>query len=881
MGEVYRARDTRLGRTVAVKILPPQFSADPVRKQRFQREAKTISGLNHPHICVLYDVGQQDGIDYLVMECVEGETLAERLHKGPLPLEQVLRYGGQIAGALDRAHRSGVVHRDLKPGNIMLTATGVKLLDFGISKPTAPLATATTLTAATQQLPVTEQGIVVGTFQYMSPEQIEAKELDGRSDIFSLGAMLYEMLTGQRAFEGKSQLSVTSAILEKEPAPLSSIKPTTPPVLDHAIRRCLAKDAEERWQTARDLALELKWIAEPGTWAGIQPSAEKGKKGWPRMAWSTALLVTAALAVNAFLYWEKRPTVAAPVRFEIALPPNSIDFTISPNGQELAIIAPGPEGRYAVWVRALDSLETRVLRGTENMNGTPVFWSPDSRFIAFQAGAALKEIDISGGPPRAICDISSTVLGGDWNRDDTIIVGTTGNGILQVPAGGGVPTYITTTGGRNEIHAFPTFLPDGRHFIYLRAPQDAGVYGGSLGIQPEQQSSQRILATTLMAVYAPSEDGGGRLLFMSQGSLLAQSFDDRRMELLGDPVPVAERVGTFLLSANFSASASGVLAYRAGETATPVSGLAWYDRQGKELGEAGESGTFTYADLALSPNGTQVAATRIDPKAPGASERIWLLDLARGVSVPFTFDLAPDGSPVWSPDGNRVVYFASRAGGVGIYEKAANGAGKEQTLLGTTGNTKFPNDWSRDGRWLLYTERDAKTNGGLWVLPLKGDGSSAGAPMAIANTEFNEGEGQFSPHMRWIAYASDESGRQEIYVQPFPAPPGGGGETPISRDGGSQPRWRRDGKELFYLSPDGKVMAVEVTEGAVFKAGVPRPLFQARMSSLTSKAIPDVFQDVFQWDVSADGERFLIDTPKTSSEPLTVILNWTTDLKKQ
>ena len=559
----------------------------------------------------------------------------------------------------------------------------------------------------------------------------------------------------------------------------------TPPVLDHAIRCCLAKDAEERWQTARDLALELKWIGEPGTQAGIQASAEKGKKGWLWMAWSTALLVAAALAVNAILYWEKRPTVALPVRFEIALPPNSFNFTLSPNGQMLAIIAPGPDGRNTVWVHAMDSLETRVVRGTENVTGPPVFWSPDSRFIAFQTGTALKKIDISGGPPQAICDISSIVLGGDWNRNDTIIVGTTGNGILQVPAGGGAPSYLTTTAGRNEIHAFPTFLSDGRHFIYLRAPQNACVYAGSLGIHPEQQSSEQILATTIMPGYAPSEEGGrGRLLFMREGSLLAQSFDERRLELLGDPSLVAEQVGTFLLSANFSASASGALAYRAGKTAAPISELGWYDRQGKELGAAGERGAYTYLDLALSSDGRRVACTRINPKA-GPGENIWLLDLARGLGVPFTFDLAPDGSPVWSPDGERVAYSATRPGGVGIYAKTANGTGKEQTLLGASGFPKYSNDWSRDGHFLLYTQQDPKTNADLWVLPLTGDGKSAGVPTPIANSEFNEGQGQFSPDMHWIAYASDESGRPEIYVQPFPGPPGGGGKTPISQNGGS------------------------------------------------------------------------------------------------
>lgn len=873
MGEVYRARDTRLERSVAIKILPAQFSSDPVHKQRFEREAKTISHLNHPHICVLHDIGHQDGIDYLVMECVEGETLAKRLEKGPLTLEQVLKLGAQIADALDKAHRSGVVHRDLKPGNIMLTPTGAKLLDFGLAKPSAPLATAVTLTAAKQPSSVTEQGTIVGTFQYMSPEQIEGKELDGRSDIFSLGAVLYEMLTGQRAFQGKSQLSVASAILERDPAPISSIKPATPPVLDHSIRRCLAKDPEERWQTARDLALELRWMVESGGQIAVLGPASQREKGL-KLAWVGATLLTAVLALSALLYWGKRAPVAAPVRFEIPLPPGTLNFTLSPNGRQLAIQAPGPDGRKLIWVRALDSLETHPLSGTQDVLGPPVFWSPDSRFLAFQVGNKLKKIDISGGPPQAICDIAVSVVGGAWNREDTIIFGTVGDGIMRVSALGGVPTLLTTTGGRNEVHTFPSFLSDGHHFVYLRAPENPGIYVGSLDTKPEQQSSKRILATPLMAVYARSVGADtGRLLFMRDGTLMTQLFDERKLETVGEPVLVAEHVGSFLLSATFSVSASNVLTYRAG---TPLSGLGWYDRQGKDLGHAGETGTFAYTDLALSPEATRVATARVDPSA-GTSQEIWLLDLVRGVSVRFTFDVAPDFAPVWSPDGTRIAFSASRSAGTGIYEKSANGAGKEQPLVATTNDAKWPNDWSRDGRFLLYTQQHARTNADLWVLPLTASGTPSGTPAPFANTEFNESAGQFSPDTHWIAYASDESGRSEIYVQPFPVPAGGGSKTSVSRDGGNQPRWRRDGKELFYLSFDGKLMAVDVTEGREFKVGTPKPLFQAPATSIQSRTA----MSGWAWGVTSDGQRFLFDVVKTSSESLTAVLNWTAELKSK
>ena len=879
MGEVYRARDIRLDRTVAIKVLPKQLSNDPVSKQRFEREAKTISSLNHPHICVLYDVGHQEGIDYLVMECIEGESLAERLQKGPLPLDQVLKYGAQISFALDQAHRSGVVHRDLKPGNIMLTPTGAKLLDFGLAKPSAPLATAVTLTAAKQPSSVTEQGTIVGTFQYMSPEQIEGKELDGRCDIFSLGAVLYEMLTGQRAFQGKSQLSIASAILERDPAPISSITPATPPVLDHAIRRCLAKDPEERWQTARDLALELSWMAESGGQIAVLGPANKRKTGLQWLAWG-AVALSVAVALNAFLNWGKRPPVATPVRFEIPLPPGTLNFTLSPNGRQLAIQAPGPDGRKLIWVRALDSLETRPLPGTEDVLGPPVFWSPDSRFLAFQVGNKLKKIGISGGPPQAICDASVSIIGGAWNSEDTIIFGTVGNGIMRVSAAGGVPTLLTTIGGRNEVHTFPSFLSDGQHFVYLRAPENPGIYVGSLDTKPEQQSSKRILATSLMAVYAPSADTNkGRLLFMRDGTLMTQLIDERKLEAVGEPVMVAEHVGSFLLSANFSVSASGVLTYRAGKTATPLSTLRWYSRQGKDLGYASEPGIYAYTDLALSPEGTRVATTKVDPST-GSGQDIWLLDLTRGVSGRFTFDAAPDAAPVWSPDGATIAFSAAsavRPGATEIYQKAANSAGKEQPLVVTTKDSKFPNDWSRDGRFLLYTQQDARTKADLWVLPLTASGTPSGTPAPFANTEFSESAGQFSPDTHWIAYASDESGRSEIYVQPFPVPAGGGSKTSVSRDGGNQPRWRRDGKELFYLSFDGKLMAVDVTEGRVFKVGTPKPLFQAPATSIQSRT--DIHG--WAWDFTSDGQRFLFDAVKTSSESLTVVLNWTAELKSK
>ncbi len=459
MGEVYRALDTRLQRIVAVKILPSHLSENPEAKERFDREARTISSLNHPNICTLHDVGHQDGVDYLVMEYLEGETLASRLDKGALASDQVFKYGIEICEGLEMAHRTGIVHRDLKPGNVMLTQSGVKLMDFGLAKSLPSRASASSsltvsLSSPAANSPLTEKGMIVGTFQYMSPEQVQGKEVDGRSDIFSLGAVLYEMVTGKRAFEGKSQLSVAAAILENEPPPIRSVKPMTSPVLDHAIVCCLAKNPENRWQTARDLALELKWTAESGAHTGTPTAAGPRKTRREGLAWSLAVLLAVIVVLTTFLFRGQRPPVAPPVRFEVHLSAGTLNFTLSPNGRQLAFPASGTDGRNLVWIRALDSLKPRPLPGTENVLGPPVFWSPDSRFIAFQAGNKLKKIDISGGPPQDICDAFATVIGGAWNRDGIIIFGTVGNGIMQVPAAGGVPALLTTTGGATRFTHF-------------------------------------------------------------------------------------------------------------------------------------------------------------------------------------------------------------------------------------------------------------------------------------------------------------------------------------------------------------------------------------------------------------------------------------------
>jgi len=578
-----------------------------------------------------------------------------------------------------------------------------------------------------------------------------------------------------------------------------------------------------------------------------------------------AALITAA-SVSFIRVHDQAPT-AALGRFQIALPAGSLIFTLSPDGRNLAFIAPGLNGRTQfLWVRPMDSLEPHALPGTENALGP--FWSPDSRFVAFWAGGKLKKIDVTGGLPQIVCEAPAAVVGGTWNRDDVIVFGD--GRIMRVSAAGGVAAPLTAIASFGQYHAFPSFLQDGRHFVYLRFSTDGnqGIYVGSLDATPEQQSTQRLVDTSLMPTYAPSLDpGAGHLLFVRDGTLWSRPFDARRFVLTGEAVPIAERVGIFRLSANFSTSANGVLAYRG--VGTALSRLTWYDRTGTPLGPAGDQGA--YWDVALSADNSRVATSLDEGRAEGPS--ISVLEFARGVNQRLTFDVGPGvRAPVWSPDGYRIAFVARRAGGTGIFQKASSTGGKEQVLLPPTSADKWTNDWSRDGHFLLFSSVDPKTKSDLWVLPLRGD--VAGRPAPFLQTESNERQGQFSPDTHWVAYVSDESGRPEIWVQRFPVSSSAGSKTKVSADGGDQPRWRRDGKELFYVSLDGKLMATDVSIGPAFKPGVTKPLFAAPIQN------SDDTIDSFRWDVTTRGDRFLIDTAATTSEPVTVVLNWTSALKK-
>ena len=874
MGEVFRARDTRLDRTVAIKILPSQLSSDPVRKQRFEREAKTISSLNHPHICVLYDVGHQDGMDYLVMECLEGETLAKRLEKGPLSLEQVLKFGGQIADALDKAHRCGVVHRDLKPGNIMLTPTGAKLLDFGLAKPAAPLATGVTLTAASKQSPVTEQGTIIGTFQYMSPEQIEAKELDGRSDIFSLGAVLYEMLTGQRAFQGNSQLSVASAILEKEPAPISIAKPMTPPALDHSINKCLAKVPDERWQSASDLASELKWISESGS--QDEAAAAKLGRAKGRTGWLTTVIAVAALLAGLGTAYFWRPVPGHHVIRSSILPPEKSSFAqsandwapvaVSPDGLRIVVGMVGQAGPEILYVRPLDALTGQVLAGTEGASFP--FWSPDSRSIGFFADGQLKTIDASGGPVQVLCPAPEG-RGGTWNRDGLIVFAPSPfANLFRVAATGGAPVAATKldTARHEDTHRWPQFLPDGRHFLYLARTTDitsSEIHLGSIdSVEPVS-----VLGATGNPVYAPP----GLLLYPRGDILAAQPFDAGRFRVSGESVPIADQVswnGNVNHSA-FSVSTNGVLAYTRA-VGKGVSELIWMDRNGKILGKVGEPGL--YFGPSLSPDGRKLAV-EIYKAHTSTNSDIWIYDLTQGSRTRLTFSQPNEQNrlPVWSPDGNRIVFSSGRGGHSQIYEKSVSGVGAENVVSPSEGH-RYATTWSPDGQFIAGFQENPQ-HGSLQFLVLSRPAGDKTIPFLSGISGLSRFTfPRISPNGKWIAYVSWESGRGEVYISSFPS---GAGKWQVSVNGGNSPAWRHDGKELFYIEGSNDTMtAAEISERKESPViGKIHTLF--RTHRVPSPSWP--------YDVSADGNLFLINSVLQSAvpEPITLVVNWDAELKKK
>jgi Tol biopolymer transport system component/predicted Ser/Thr protein kinase len=833
MGEVYKARDTRLDRVVAVKVSKTEFN------ERFEREARAIATLNHPHICQLYDVGP----NYLVMEYVEGAPL-----KGPLPLDQALKYAAEICDALDAAHKKNITHRDLKPANILVTKSGVKLLDFGLAKVGTPLNAG----EGTMTLALTGKGEILGTFQYMSPEQINGQEAGPQSDIFSFGLVLYEMLTGKRAFDGSTPASVIAAILER-PAP--SVADVAPPALDRVLKRCLEKDPEKRWQSARDLEAELEWIGntpEPGKAAPL-PSR------FGALAWGVAavLLVLAAWG----WYRATRPAEEPPVIKMSVLPPEKSALlddipAVSPDGQRLAFTA-RLDGNTSLWVRDLGSLEARALPGTEG--ASLPFWSPDSRFLGFFADRKLKKTEAAGGPVQSLCD-APIGRGGTWNRNDVIVFAPELlGGLFRVPAAGGTPVPVTAFNEKEPAQRFPWFLPDGRHFLYTAYGQSREKYTAYVA-DLESKTRRALIPATSNVVYA----WPGYLLYLRELTLMAQPFDASKLQTTGDAVPVAEQVGytAIDLRAYFSPSQNGVLVYNS-PFASSTSGnsqLTWFDRSGKTSGTVGPPGELLGA--AISPDGNSVATTRRDPRT-GVFD-IWLYDLVRGTNSRFT--RSPYNIyPVWSPDSSHIAFFSSPGPITAVYQRATNGAGQDE-ILDKSARVNAPVDWSKDGRYIIeQAVADSKTGTDIWVLPLFGDKK----PFPYLQTAANEAAAKLSPNGQWLAYQSDESKRNEIYVTTFPQP---GGKSQVSTNGGSDPVWNRNGKELFYVSADGKMMAVPVNTGRKFEAGVPKALFGVRTDLTLFGA---------GYDVSKDGSFLIpVSAEQSATTPITVVLNWQVGLKK-
>ncbi len=870
MGEVYKARDTRLDRTVAIKVLSPAFSDRPERRQRFEREARSISSLSHPHICTLYDVGHQDGIDFLVMEYMEGETLGQRLGKGPLPVEQLLRIATEIADALDKAHRQGIVHRDLKPGNIMLTKAGAKLLDFGLAKALLGPATANLTETATASKSLTAEGTLVGTFHYMAPEQLAGKEADARSDMFAFGAVLYEMATGKKAFEGKTQASVIAAILERDPPPVSTLQPMVPQLLDRVVKVCLAKDPEERWQTAHDLELQLHWIAEADLQAGVPAAVRARRRNRERWAWMATVLVL--LAIMAAVY-SRKPLTSKGATWSFILAPEKTSFSyfagpvvVSPDGRGVAFVATTAEGKDLLWVRPLDAPNAQALPGTEGASYP--FWSADNRSLGFFAGGKLKAMEASGGPIITVCDAPGA-RGGAWNRDGVILFAETWTVIYRVPASGGVPTEVTKFDrSRNEpSHRWPYFLPDGRHFFYLAAnftggtAESASIYVASL----DSQESKLLFHARSNIAYTP-----GYLLFERNRTLMAQPFDEKHLEIRGQPIPIAEQVqyDELVWRGVFSSSETGILAYQGGNIGAN-SRLVMFDRAGRQVKTIGAPGD--YITHRLSPDGQNLGVAVFD--ASFGNYELWLFDLSRGKMTRLTFDPSRSVYPVWAPDGSTIVFAENKKGTYNLFERRSDGMGGEGLVL-ESNSSLYPTAWSTDGRFIAYnTNSPGKSKTELWLLPRFGDRK----PYAFLHGPFNVGQGNFSPDGRWMAYSSDESGRGEVYVTPFP---GGGSKWQVSLAGGLNPIWRRDGKELYYLAADSQLMAAEVdTRGSVFQVGAVRPLFRVLLKTGALRLDLSPTSGQIGYDASPDGKWFIVNSPPEGSPPpITLITNWTAKL---
>jgi serine/threonine-protein kinase len=877
MGEVYRARDTRLGREVAIKILPLHFARDDELRRRFEREARAISSLSHAHICAIYDVGHQDGINYLVLEYVEGETLTSRLARGPMPVDQALRYAIEIADALDHAHRRAIVHRDLKPGNIILNKSGAKLLDFGLAKFQQPGARGRVVasSAPTESAQLTGKGTIVGTLQYMAPEQLEGKEADARTDIFALGSVIYEMTTGQRAFEGQNQASLIAAILTVEPRPMSELQPVAPAALERVVKACLAKDPDERWQTAHDLMLELKWIAGGSSQSQEAAAVTTKRTKRERLWWVAALFVTALfVGVTAWLLARAPASTARPLaRFALELPANlrlAKDerpvIALSPDGTSLVYLLTSGASTQ-LYVRRLDQLEAAPIPGTEGASGP--FFSPDGEWVGYYAGGRLKKVSLLGGAPHVICNVPPVMHGASWGPDDTIFYSPAHSwGIFRVSAAGGQPQVVTTPDGSKgeRGHYWPQVLPGGKHILFTIGTRDS--YDDARIVTQSLETGERkvLVDGGTCGRYLPS----GHLVYARAGALLAVPFDLSSLEVEGVAVPVVEgvKVDSRSGAANFSFSNLGSLLYVSGKSDADMRELVWVDRRGQARPFTDAKDEFRHPTL--SPDGLRLAIS-----IEGVGQNIWLYDMARGTLTKLTYEM--DWRPAWTPDGSRIAYTSNRvAMPPGIVWRSTDGSGEVEVLVASE-NPVFTGSWSPDGKVLAYTDGFGEevlpkraTGNDIWLLRLEGERK----PEPFLRTQFDEFGPEFSPDGRWIAYVSNESGRNEVYLASFPRP---GGKRQISTGGGTSPRWARNGKELFYRNGN-RMMAVAISLQPEFKASTPQVLFEGEYEEAGRPDTPH------NYDVTPDGRQFVMLRPyvePSAPSQLIMALEWFDDLSRR
>jgi eukaryotic-like serine/threonine-protein kinase len=852
MGEVYQATDSKLGRGVAIKILPEAFARDADRLTLFEREARVLASLNHPNIAAIYGLEQTATENFLVMELVDGETLAERIRRGSIALDETLGIVKQIAEALEAAHERGIVHRDLKPANVKITREGkVKVLDFGLAKAMETRTTDANLSQSpTLSMAATSAGVILGTAAYMSPEQAKGKSVDRRADIWAFGVVLYEMLTGRMMFSGETASDTMAAVIMKEPD-WTRLPDNLPARVRELLRRCLIKEPRNRVRDIGDARIAIEEVqSRAEVDRNVFQTPSRGRSG-VLIGIAAVLFLATILSLGALsVMYFNRPQAPPEIWVEVSTPSTAdlLSFAISPDGRRLVFSALN-EGKSQLWVRSLASLVVQPLAGTDG--AIYPFWSPDSASVGFFADRQLKRIDIAGGAPQFLANADAG-RGGTWSREGIILFGDSAGSVFRVPATGGQAVAVTRTETGQRSHRFPQFLPDGQHFIYFVEAQ--GVYVGSL----DGALSKRLADADVAAGVSPS----GFLLFLRQTTLFAQNFDFKTHELSGNPFPVAEQVAfDAATSAPGFSAASGIVAYRTG-SAGLARQLTWLDRSGKSVGAIGVPDVASLMGAELSPDGKRVAVSR----TLNGNDDIWLIDVARGVPTRFTYDAALDHDPLWSPDGSRVVFASNRTGINNLFWKSSGGAGADELLL-KSDRINMPNDWSSDGRFLLFRSTDPQMGRDLWVLPVSGDKK----PFPFVKSPFEERDGQFSPDSKWIAYQSNESGRFQIYVRPFPGP---GGKYQISANGGAQPRWNKNGTEIFYVSLDSKMMAAPVKlspDGQSLEPGTPAALFPVRIAG---GPLPGVSKQ--QYAVSSDGQRFLVNltADEGTASPITLIYNW-------